>query len=239
VLSINLCQVLLSVLWRIVMSSLLLQPSALSAIIRHPLLPGSAHTPPLPCLNIHCVSYPAVSGAAPASSVALLTCVCLASPTFILCFALLDGVPLQARVNMSSSSTAPYRLFGNTTTAQDGVAKFTGLTVNGKPGDTVTLVFRTQNGLTVSRQVILRSCQAGEYTDNSTSVPNELSFSCRPCQSPQYSFYPSATGCSQCASLPPESWAVCNEAAVVPADGFYQSHPRSPVVSAVCECGGF
>lgn len=152
------------------------------------------------------------------------------------CLSLLTCVALQARVNMSSSSIAPYRLFGNTTTAQDGVAKFTGLTVNGKPGDTVTLVFRTQNGLTVSRQVILRSCQAGEYTDNSTSVPNELSFSCRSCQSPQYSFYPSATGCSQCASLPPESWAVCNEAAVVPADGFYQSHPRSPVVSAVCEC---
>lgn len=67
-------------------------------------------------------------------------------------------------------------------------------------------------------------------TDNSTSAPNELSFSCRPCQSPQFSFYPSAPSCSQCASLPANSWAVCNEAALVPADGFYQSHPRSPVV---------
>jgi hypothetical protein len=133
----------------------------------------------------------------------------------------------------ASPGSVPYRIFGNTTQAQNGTARFTGLTVNGKPGDTVTLLFSTQNGLTLSRQVVLRRCQAGEYTDNSTSAPNELSFSCRPCQSPQFSFYPSATACSQCAALPANSWAVCNEAALVPADGFYQSHPRSPVVS-VC-----
>lgn len=147
---------------------------------------------------------------------------------------------LQA-IAEATPGSVPYRIFGNTTTAQNGTARFTGLTVNGLPGDTVTLVFRTQNGLSVTRQVILRQCQAGEYTDNSTSAPNELSFSCRPCQSPQYSFYPSATSCSQCALLPVNSWSVCNEAALVPADGYYQSHPRSPVVSCLgggCLLGG-
>lgn len=37
-----------------------------------------------------------------------------------------------------------YRILGNTTVAQNGTARFTGLVVNGKPGETVTLIFRTQ-----------------------------------------------------------------------------------------------
>lgn len=134
---------------------------------------------------------------------------------------------------VADSKGVSYRIFGNTTQAQNGVARFTGLTVNGKPGDTVRLTFRTQNGLTITRDVIMRECQAGEYTDTSASAPNEQSFRCAPCQSPQFSFYPKANSCSQCASLPVDSFAACNLAALVPADGFYQSHPRSPVVSCV------
>lgn len=81
--------------------------------------------------------------------------------------------------------------------------------------------------------MILRRCQAGEATDNSASTANELSYSCRACLSPLFSMYPAATTCSQCASLPANSWSVCNGPAVVPADGFFQSHPRSPVVSLI------
>lgn len=50
---------------------------------------------------------------------------------------------LQASPNRHNDSV-PYRILGNTTVAQNGTAAFTGLVVNGKPGDTVTLVFRTQ-----------------------------------------------------------------------------------------------
>jgi hypothetical protein len=52
---------------------------------------------------------------------------------------------LQASPNHHNDSV-PYRILGNTTVAQNGTAAFTGLVVNGKPGDTVTLVFRTQVG---------------------------------------------------------------------------------------------
>jgi hypothetical protein len=137
---------------------------------------------------------------------------------------------VQASVVTADGAT-PVRIFGNTTQAQNGTARFTGLTINGKPNDTVTLTFRTQNGLTITRQVELRRCQAGEHTDMRESVSNELSYKCSPCMSPQFSFFPEATSCSQCDALPSGSWAVCNLAALVPADGFYQSHPRSPVVS--------
>lgn len=75
----------------------------------------------------------------------------------------IDPPALQALAE-ARQGAVPYRIFGNTTQAQNGTARFTGLTVNGKPGDTVNLVFTTQNGLTLSRQVILRQCQAGEYT---------------------------------------------------------------------------
>ena len=132
---------------------------------------------------------------------------------------------------LAQAQGVPFRILGNSTQAQDGVAKFTGLTVEGKPGDTVTLTFRSQNGLTVTREVVLRKCYAGEFTNTAFSTKVEKSYSCWQCLSPTYSFYPTANSCSQCAALPPNSYSICNLAAVVPADGFYQSHPRSPVVS--------
>lgn len=97
------------------------------------------------------------------------------------------------------------------------------------------LTFVSQNGLNLSRQVILRHCVPGEFTDNSTSTSIEASYTCRRCPSPQFSFYPTAPTCSQCAMLPLGSYDVCNMAALVPADGWYQSHPRIPVVGVCSE----
>ena len=51
---------------------------------------------------------------------------------------------VQASAEHHNASAVPFRIFGNTTVAQNGTAAFTGLVVNGKPGDTVTLTFRTQ-----------------------------------------------------------------------------------------------
>jgi hypothetical protein len=53
---------------------------------------------------------------------------------------------------------------------------------------------------------------------------------CEPCNAPEFSFYPSAPRCSQCLELPSGAAAVCNGPAVVPANGYWQSHPRSPKV---------
>lgn len=137
---------------------------------------------------------------------------------------------LQAKLLNADGSRAKYVMLGNTTQALNGSAVFAGLTVKGKPGNTFKLRFTTQNGLAIERDLVLRQCQAGEHTATET-VGGEQAQMCEACSAPSFSFYPKSESCSQCANLTRNAVAVCNRAAVVPANGFYQSHPRSPLVS--------
>jgi hypothetical protein len=149
--------------------------------------------------------------------------ICLTHPYCVLyCF----------QASAQSPSGIPYRILGDTVRAENGVVRFTGLGVHGRPGDTVNVTFRSETGLIVAhRQVVLSRCQSGQFTDKSGTSSTQESFTCRACPSPLFSLYPSSTQCQQCASLAANSWAVCNGPALVPANGFYQSHPRSLLVS--------
>jgi len=123
-------------------------------------------------------------------------------------------------------------VIGNFTEAKNGTALFAGLTVKINPNTPrYKLRFVSQNGLQVTRNLLVRPCQAGEST-NLIAYGNRtiLEYTCAACLSPTYSFYPSAPNCSQCSNLTRNGLDVCNTAAVVPAPGFYQSHPRSPLV---------
>jgi hypothetical protein len=121
-------------------------------------------------------------------------------------------------------------LEGDTTRAVNGQAVFTSLRVNAELGGNFTLNFQTESGLSVNRTVKLRGCWAGEYTFIE-SVGDKQAIMCGQCKAPQYSVYPSANECGQCIKLLLNGYVVCNGAAVVPANGTYQSHPRSPLVS--------
>lgn len=136
---------------------------------------------------------------------------------------------LQAVLLNINGSRANYVMVGNTTHALNGTAVFAGLTVKGKPGNTFKLRFTTQNGLSVERILVLRQCAAGEHTPVET-VGGEQAQVCEACSFPEYSFYPKSKSCSQCTRLTRNAAAVCNLAAVVPETGFYQSHPRNPLV---------
>jgi hypothetical protein len=145
--------------------------------------------------------------------------------TSTLCVSLFPG-------NSKVANGDTYRIQGNTVRAENGIVKFTGLRVHGRPGDTVNVTFRSETGLiVVQRQLVLSRCQSGQFTDRSGTSSTQESFACGACPSPLFSLYPSSSHCQQCASLAANSWAVCNGPALVPANGFYQSHPRSLLVS--------
>jgi hypothetical protein len=129
-------------------------------------------------------------------------------------------------------------LEGDTTRAVNGRAVFTGLRINAKPGGNYTLNFQTESGLAVNRTLKLRGCWAGEHTLEEL-VGDKRVIMCVQCKAPEYSLYPSANMCGQCIKLLLNGYAVCNGPAVVPANGVYQSHPRSPLVSELLQPESF
>lgn len=124
---------------------------------------------------------------------------------------------------------------GNTIQAKNGIGSFPGLKISGTPGNEYQLVFKTNNGVNLTRQLVLRECQAGEHNQTQQNSSPQSSI-CEACNSPDYSFYPQAHQCGQCALLGRNSYSFCSGAAVVPANGSYQSHPRSPLVRVHCGC---
>ncbi|WIA16706.1 hypothetical protein OEZ85_013362 [Tetradesmus obliquus] len=137
-------------------------------------------------------------------------------------------------LHSANGSMAEFMLEGATTRASNGRAVFTGLRVNAEPGGNYTLNFQTESGMSVNRTVKLRGCWAGEYTfSRSTGIKQAIM--CGQCTAPQYSFYPSANECGQCLELLLNGYVVCNGPAVVPANGVYQSHPRSPLLHSVLD----
>jgi hypothetical protein len=88
--------------------------------------------------------------------------------------------------------------------------------------------------LHVSLLLYLVDSPPGEATKRDI-VGNTESVTCIPCEAPSFSFYPAAPECSQCLNLPRGAAAVCNGPAVVPANGSWQSHPRSPKVGVMHE----
>eukprot|EP00878_Enallax_costatus_P009740 GHUV01010172.1.p1 GENE.GHUV01010172.1~~GHUV01010172.1.p1 ORF type:complete len:404 (+),score=84.90 GHUV01010172.1:227-1438(+) len=140
-------------------------------------------------------------------------------------------MPTAVAVLFENGTRSNFLLIGNRTQAVDGSAYFPGLTIYGLPGDQYQLVFSSLNrqNVTLTRRLVIRECQAGESTVQQ-SVGSDSSTKCEMCNSPLYSFYPQAPVCGQCALLGNNLYDLCNLAAVVPANGVYQSHPRSPLL---------
>ena len=126
-------------------------------------------------------------------------------------------------------------MIGNTTNANAGVAKFFGLQVAAPPGD-YQLRFSplAQQHVLLAPAVLslrLRGCVAGEANLTAQAEARgaaALLAPCQPCRPGTVSLDPGASGgCTRCDD---SVHANCTGYAMVPVDGYYHSHPRSPLV---------
>jgi hypothetical protein len=103
---------------------------------------------------------------------------------------------------------------------------FDWLELQGAPGETLNVSFAVLEAPEVTPvvvQVQLKECTAGQAVQRGRQP--HLYAGCTNCTNPLFSFDPSASQCSTCP--PAGTYKVCSGGVVTPADGYWQSHPRS------------
>jgi hypothetical protein len=122
-------------------------------------------------------------------------------------------VPTAARSNNSNSSNS-------------GSISFDWLELQGAPGETLNVSFAVLEAPEVTPAVVqvqLKQCTAGQAVQRGRRP--DLYAGCTNCTNPLFSFDPSATQCSTCP--PAGTYKLCSGDVVTPADGYWQSNPRS------------
>ena len=129
-------------------------------------------------------------------------------------------------------------MLGDTSVASKGLAFFQLLTILAPPGDYL-LHFRhvsdSSSGQTLPAllNVRLRGCMAAGEANMTSDAVSELGSNaalspCQKCQPGSVSLDPlAAGGCMRCTD---SMHADCSGDGLVPFDGYFQSHPRSPLV---------
>jgi hypothetical protein len=103
---------------------------------------------------------------------------------------------------------------------------FNWLELQGAPGETLNVSFAVLEAPEVTPAVVqvqLKECTAGQAVQRGRQP--HLYAGCTNCTNPLFSFDPSASQCSTCP--PAGTYKVCSGSVVTPADGYWQSHPRS------------
>jgi hypothetical protein len=103
---------------------------------------------------------------------------------------------------------------------------FDWLELQGAPGETLNVSFAVLEAPEVTPAVVqvqLKQCTAGQAVQRGRRP--DLYAGCTNCTNPLFSFDPSATQCSTCP--PAGTYKVCSGDVVTPADGYWQSNPRS------------
>jgi hypothetical protein len=104
--------------------------------------------------------------------------------------------------------------------------QFDWLELQGAPGETLNVSFGVLEAPEVAPAVVqvqLKACTAGQAVQRGRQP--HLYAGCTNCTNPLFSFDPSAPQCSTCP--PAGTYKVCSGDVVTPADGFWQSNPRS------------
>ena len=103
---------------------------------------------------------------------------------------------------------------------------FDWLELQGAPGETLNVSFAVLEAPEVRPAVVqvqLKECTAGQAVLRGRRP--DLYAGCTNCTNPLFSFDPAAPQCSTCP--PPGTYSVCSGDVLTPADGYWQSHPRS------------
>ena len=126
---------------------------------------------------------------------------------------------------------------GNVSRAFNGSLQFPALSVLGPAGDYLVdfrpLDARNRVLRPATLRLRLRGCVAGEAAVNESSVDEaykkitRMAVRCELCKPGSYSVDPALGFCVQCDNRTP---ADCRGVAAIPLDGYWASHPRSPLV---------
>jgi hypothetical protein len=104
--------------------------------------------------------------------------------------------------------------------------QFDSLELQGAPGATFNVSFGVLEAPDVAPAVVqvkLQECKPGQAVLRGRGT--DLFAGCTNCTTPLFSFDPAAPECSTCP--PPDQFSVCSGGIITPADGYWQSNPRS------------
>ena len=124
------------------------------------------------------------------------------------------------------TSVVPAANGSSSSPASSSDISFDWLELQGAPGETLNVSFAVLEAPEVRPAVVqvqLKECTAGQAVLRGRRP--DLYAGCTNCTNPLFSFDPTASQCSTCP--PPGTYKVCSGDVLTPADGYWQSHPRS------------